>query len=63
MAEETHLDTAIPPIGWQDADRDAENPNQPRRPKKRKPPPPDKPETGRKRTPDDGKGTHIDVTV
>ena len=65
MPEETHLDTAIPLIGWQDADREPDLPNQQgRRPKKKtRKPPADEPASTRKPAPGDGKGTHIDVTV
>ena len=63
MPEETHLDPAIPRIGWQDAGRDEDLPDQPpRRPKKRRPPA-SKPETARKPAPGEGRGTRIDVTV
>ena len=62
MPEETGLDTAIPPIGWQDTDR--EPPPQVRRQrtrnKKKQQPPPGTPS---KKQPDEGTGTHIDVTV
>ena len=63
MPEETHLDTAIPRIGWQDADRDSDPTDQPRRRPKKRRPEADKPGTVRKPSPGDGKGTRIDVTV
>ena len=61
MPEETGLDTAIPPIGWQDTDR--ESPPQVRRQRgrtKKKQPPPATPS---KKQPDESTGTHIDVIV
>ena len=63
MPEQTGLDTAIPPIGWQDTDR--ESPPQVRRqrgPKKKKHPPPT-PTRPSKKQPDEDTVTNIDIIV
>lgn len=63
MPEETGLDPAIPPIGWQDTDRESQPlVRRQRAPKKRKRAPA-APATPSKREPDEGTGTNIDVTV
>ena len=64
MPEETGLDPAIPPIGWQDTDRESQpqirRQRSPRKKKKRTPAEPATPST---KQPDESTGTNIDVIV
>lgn len=64
MPEETGLDPAIPPIGWQDADRESQPLiRRQRSPRKKKKRAPAAPATPSKKQPDESTGTNIDVIV
>lgn len=66
MPEETGFDPAIPPIGWQDADRESQplirRQRSPKK-KKKKMQAPASPATPSKKQPDESTGTNIDVIV
>lgn len=64
MPDDVSLDTAIPPIGWQEAEREAE-PEVARKPssKKRKRNPSAERPTAPKPPPAAGTGTKIDIMV
>ena len=63
MPQETGLDTAIPPIGWQDTARESPPEVRRQRPPRKKKQPPPAPATPSKKQPDEGTGTNIDIIV